>query len=313
MTNFALIGAAGFVAPRHMRAINDVGCRLVAATDPHVSVGVLDKYSLDTKFFPEIEGFNRYLEELQRGPQEDRVDWVSVCSPNYLHFAHIYMALQSGANVLCEKPLVVDPRDLDILQILEQRYGRRVFTVLQLRLQPNLLKLKEELDKHPEKSDHEVLLTYVTARGPWYDATWKGREEHSGGVGVNIGIHLLDVLLWLFGDVVSYEVHLRNPKQVGGVLQLQRARVRWFLSTEQSDLPFVIEPGVKFSHREIVVDGESVEFSGGFIDAHTSVYKETLAGRGMSIAHARPAAELADSLRTSPIVTGEPSHPLIQR
>src|SRR4051812_35192802 len=228
--NFAMTGVAGFVAPRHLKAIKDTGHRLVAAVDPHDAVGVLDKYAFDVRFFTEIERFDRHLEKLRRGPAGDRVDYVSVCSPNYLHDAHIRLALRVGANVICEKPLVINPWNLDALQELERETGGRVNTVRQLRLHPQLLLLKDQLTSGKSGELHEVSLTYITSRGRWYDVPWKGSEERSGGIVTNIGIHFFDLLLWLFGGVVSCEVHLREPRRIGGYLQLERARVRWFLS-----------------------------------------------------------------------------------
>ena len=308
--NFAIIGVAGYVAPRHLKAIRECGGRLVAATDPHSSVGLLDQYSLDIRFFPEIERFDRHLEKLKRGSEENRVHWVSVCSPNYLHDAHIRMALRAGANALCEKPLVINPWNLDALEELEIETGRRVFTVLQLRLHPALVKLKEEIDR--DSRQHEVVLTYITARGPWYHMTWKGQPERSGGVGTNIGIHFFDLLLWLFGDVERYEVHVNDGHRMAGTLELKRARVRWLLSVEASDLPFAIEPGKRVTHRTILVDGREVEFSEGFADLHTRVYQETLAGRGFGVSVARPSVELTHRLRTRPIVPpNESAHPLV--
>src|SRR5262245_4770196 len=241
--NFALTGAAGFVSPRHLKAIQDTGNRLVAAVDPHDAVGVLDRYSFDVRFFTEIERFDRHLEKLRRGPEGDRVHYVSICSPNYLHDAHIRLALRAGAHVICEKPLVIHPWNLDALEDLERETGRRVNTVLQLRLHPQLIELRERLQS-PGKDLHEVCLTYITARGRWYDVSWKGSDERSGGVVVNIGIHFFDLLLWLFGPAAASEVHVREPRRTAGFLQLARARVRWFVSTEHADLPFVPEPGV---------------------------------------------------------------------
>lgn len=296
-TNFAIVGVAGYVAKRHIQAVKACGCHLVAATDPHTSVGILDQCSFDTEFFPEIECFDRYLEEMRRGPTEKRVDWVSVCTPNYLHDAHIRMALHNDANVLCEKPLVIDPRRLDMLQRIEQESGKRVYTILQLRVHPKLCAFKQLLSS-TTKNDHEVLLTYITPRGRWYDKTWKGRTEQSGGISTNIGIHLFDLILWLFGDVVNYEVHLQESNKVAGMVQLDRARVRWFLSTDPADLRRAPVAGAK-TYREMVVDGESVEFSDGFTDLHTRVYENTLAGRGFDIDDARPSIELVDKLRTA--------------
>ncbi len=311
--NFALTGVAGFVAPRHLKAIKDTGHRLVAAVDPHDAVGVLDKYAFDVRFFTEIERFDRHLEKLRRGPAADRVDYVSVCSPNYLHDAHIRLALRVGANVICEKPLVINPWNLDALQELERETGRRVNTVLQLRLHPQLIALQQRLENERSTDLHDVCLTYVTARGSWYDVSWKGSEERSGGLVTNIGIHLFDLLIWLFGPVVGCEVHLRDVRRQSGYLQLDRARVRWFLSSDIHDLPFSPQPGVKATYRSIMVDGREIEFSEGFADLHTRVYEETLAGRGFGIDVSRPSIELSYRIRqTAPALVAEHLHPMAQ-
>ena len=311
--NFAMTGVAGFVAPRHLKAIKDTGHRLVAAVDPHDAVGVLDKYAFDVRFFTEIERFDRHLEKLRRGPDADRVDYVSVCSPNYLHDAHIRLALRVGAHVICEKPLVINPWNLDALQELERETGRRVNTVLQLRLHPQLIALRETLVSAGTADPHEVCLTYVTARGSWYDVSWKGSEERSGGLVTNIGIHFFDLLIWLFGRVVGCEVHLRDPRQLSGYLQLERARVRWFLSSDARDLPFAPEPGVKTTFRSITVDGHEIEFSEGFTDLHTRVYEASLAGRGFGIDDSRPSIELSYRIRqTAPVLIAEHLHPMLQ-
>ena len=237
MSNFAVIGVAGFVAPRHLKAIRDTGNRLVAATDPSDSVGVLDQYSFDVRYFREIERFDRHLDKLRRGPEAGRVHWVSVCSPNYLHDAHIRLALRNGADVICEKPLVINPWNLDALQELEEETGRRIATILQLRVHPALVALKAKLDAEPSGLRRDVVLTYVTSRGPWYHVSWKGVEERSGGVATNIGIHFFDLLMWLFGPAGSSEVHLREPSRMAGAFSLARADVRWFLSVDRRDLP----------------------------------------------------------------------------
>jgi UDP-N-acetyl-2-amino-2-deoxyglucuronate dehydrogenase len=309
--NFALTGAAGFVAPRHLKAIHDTGHRLVAAIDPHDAVGVLDRYSFDARFFTEVERFDRHLEKLRRGPESDRVHYVSICSPNYLHDAHIRMALRAGAQAICEKPLVINPWNLDALEELERETGSRVFTVLQLRLHPELIGLRNRLAADPA-GQHEVCLTYITARGAWYDVSWKGRDDRSGGIVTNIGIHLFDLLLWLFGPATVCEVHLRDQRRTAGYLELARARVRWFLSTDRRDLPVAPEPGGKATFRSITVGTNEVEFSDGFTGLHTRVYEEVLAGRGFGIADSRPAIELSHRLRRAPAVL-EPSrmHPLL--
>jgi UDP-N-acetyl-2-amino-2-deoxyglucuronate dehydrogenase len=313
--NFAMTGVAGFVAPRHLKAIKDTGNRLVAAADPHDAVGVLDKYWFNPRFFTEIERFDRHLEKLHRGPESERVHYLSICSPNYLHDAHIRMGLRSGADAICEKPLVINPWNLDALQDIERETGRRVFTVLQLRLHPDLIALKARLDAAASSQPHQVRLTYITARGPWYDVSWKGREDRSGGLVTNIGIHFFDLLLWLFGKPVRSELHLRQEKRVAGWLALDRAEVSWFLSAESSDLPFEPQPGVKTTFRSITVDGHEIEFSEGFTDLHTRVYEEVLAGRGYGIDAARPSIELTAAMRNSAVVDkGEGArHPQLQK
>jgi len=235
MTNFALTGAAGYVAPRHLKAIQETGSRLVAAVDPHDSVGILDQFFPDSAFFTEIERFDRHLEKLRRGPLENRVHYVSVCSPNYLHDAHIRLALRVGAHVICEKPLVINPWNLDVLAELEQEYERRIFNVLQLRVHPKLIALRERLTKNAG-GRHRVRLHYVTSRGTWYRYSWKGDESRSGGIATNIGIHFFDMLIWFFGGVQSSTVRIKEAHRMGGELELERADVEWFLSIDQDGL-----------------------------------------------------------------------------
>ena len=309
--NFAITGVAGYIAPRHLKAIQDTRNRLVAATDPHDAVGILDRFAFDCRFFTEFERFDRHLEKLRRGPEEARVHYVSVCSPNYLHDAHMRLALRVGAHVICEKPLVINPWNLDALEELEQETGCRVFTILQLRVHPQLVALRQRLMADTTRR-HSVRLTYITARGGWYHVSWKGHEDRSGGIVTNIGIHFFDLIGWLFGPVRSSVVHLREPQRAGGTLELERADVQWYLSTETSDLPFEPQPGVKTTFRSITVDGEEVEFSEGFTDLHTRVYEEVLAGRGFGIADARPSVELTSQIRVAPIAaaTAE-AHPKV--
>jgi UDP-N-acetyl-2-amino-2-deoxyglucuronate dehydrogenase len=299
--NFAITGVAGFVAARHLRAIKETGHRLVAAVDPHDAVGVLDQYSFDVRFFTEIERFDRHLAKLRRGPEAERVEYVSICSPNYLHDAHIRLALRGGAHAICEKPLVINPWNLDALRELELETGRTISTVLQLRLHPAVVAYREKLAAEPPRR-HQVTLTYITARGRWYDVSWKGSEERSGGIVTNIGIHVFDLLLWLFGPVVRSEVHQREPKRAAGTLELERADVTWRLSAEAADLPFAPAAGARAMVRSMTVDGEQLEFSDGFTDLHTRVYEEVLAGRGFGIDQARPSIELTHRIRQSAIV-----------
>lgn len=291
--NFAITGVAGYVAPRHLQAIKDVGGRLIAALDPHDSVGILDRYWGDAAFFTEFERFDRHIEKLRRGAAEQRLHYLSICSPNHLHDAHIRFALRVGAHAICEKPLVLNPWNLDALEELERESGRHVYTVLQLRVHPAVLAFRDSVATAGAQK-HDVLLTYCTPRGRWYRHSWKGSVEKSGGVATNIGIHFFDLLIWLFGAVESSQLHWSDPFRVGGTLELQRARVRWFLSIDPADLP----AGTTGTHRSMIVDGQEVEFTEGFADLHTRVYAETLAGRGFRIPDARPAIELAHQIRT---------------
>jgi UDP-N-acetyl-2-amino-2-deoxyglucuronate dehydrogenase len=311
MKNFAMTGVAGFVAPRHLQAIKDTGNRLVAAVDPHDAVGVLDRYSFQVRFFTEFERFDRHLEKLRRGPEHERVHYVSICSPNYLHDAHIRLALRVGADAICEKPLVINPWNLDALKELEAETGRRVTTILQLRVHPDLMALRERLHVERPTRPHDVCLTYVTARGSWYDVSWKGRQDQSGGLVTNIGVHFFDLVTWLFGALQETELHLNEEKRMAGWLGLERANVRWFLSTDTADLPFVPQPGTKTTFRSITVDGEEVEFSEGFANLHTRVYEEVLAGRGFGIDEARPSIELTAALRRGQAAAAHPErrHP----
>jgi UDP-N-acetyl-2-amino-2-deoxyglucuronate dehydrogenase len=308
--NFALIGAAGYIAPRHLKAIRDTGNRLVAAVDPHDSVGLLDQYSFDTRFFTEIERFDRHLEKLRRGPAENRIHYVTVCSPNYLHDAHCRLALRVGADVICEKPLVINPWNLDALEELEAETNHKIYTILQLRVHPDLLKLRESLQK--AGGEHEVVLTYITSRGPWYHASWKGVYDKSGGVATNIGIHFFDLLMWLFGSADGLKVYRADDTRMAGFLELEHARVRWFLSVDNQDLPPRALANKKTTFRSITVDGQEVEFSEGFTDLHTRVYEETLAGRGFGIRDARPSVDLTYRIRTAEISpVDEFAHPLL--
>jgi len=302
MKNFAVTGVGGYIAPRHLKAIKETGNRLIAAIDPHDSVGRLDQFTLETSFFTEFERFDRHLELLRRGPEENRVHYVSICAPNHLHDAHCRMAMRVDADVICEKPLVLNPWNLDQLEQVEAETGRHINPVLQLRLHPKLLELREKLQKQPADRQHDVCMTYITARGQWYHYSWKGDVAKSGGVATNIGIHFFDLLIWLFGNVVENRVYRSDRYRVSGFLQLERARVPWFLSINYRDLPFEFEPGRRTTFRSIAVDGEEIEFTDGFTDLHTRVYEEVLAGRGFTIADARPSIELAYEVRHAKIV-----------
>ena len=312
--NFAIIGVAGYIAPRHLRAIRDTNNQLVAAIDKNDSVGLLDQYSFDVRFFTEIERFDRHLEKLRHGPPENRVHYVSVCTPNYLHDAHCRLGLRVSANVLCEKPLVINPWNLDALQEIEAEYGGKINTVLQLRLHPRLVALREKLLQDRSGKQHEVELAYVTARGRWYQQSWKGSIEKSGGVATNIGIHFFDMLIWMFGQPGESFVYHSDPNCMSGFMELEQARVRWFLSIDKDDLPFPVNPGQRSTHRSITIDGEEVEFTEGFTDLHTRVYEETLAGRGFGIEDSRPSINLAHQIRNAPIIPQtDMAHPMLKK
>ena len=311
--NFAITGVAGYVAPRHLKAIKETGNRLVAAVDPHDSVGLLDSYFADVSFFTEFERFDRHIEKLRRQGEDQRVHYVSFCSPNYLHDAHCRFALRVGADIICEKPVVLNPWNIDALQELEKESGKRIYTVLQLRVHPSLIALKEKLQKEKSSFKKEIILTYVTSRGLWYLVSWKGQIEKSGGLATNIGIHFFDLLLWLFGKVEGSEVHLATPTRTAGYMELENARVKWFLSIEKSDLPEECKSKGKATFRSITIDGQEVEFSEGFTDLHTIVYRETLAGRGFGLADARPSVVLAHDIRNAKIIgVNENSHPFLK-
>jgi len=299
--NFALLGAAGYVAPKHMRAIKETDQNLVAALDPSDSVGILDSFSYDVAFFTEFERFDRHAEKLRRLGEADRLHYISICSPNYLHDAHIRFALRIGADAICEKPLVLNPWNLDALAELEEETGLRIFNVLQLRVHPSIIELKEKIKAStPSKGDkHNIDLAYITSRGKWYFHSWKGNMNKSGGVVTNIGIHFFDMLMWIFGAVRLQEVHFSNDKKMAGYLELDNARIRWFLSVDRNDLPEAVRKEGKTTYRSITVDGEEIEFSGGFTDLHNRVYQEILDGRGFGIEDARPSINLVYELRKS--------------
>lgn len=310
--NFAVVGVGGYIAPRHLRAIRDTGNTLVAAVDPKDSVGLLDQYSFNVKFFTEIERFDRHLEKLRRGPEENHVHYLTVCSPNYLHDAHCRLGLRVGANVICEKPLVVNPWNLEALAELETETQKRIYTILQLRVHPELLKLKQSLQQAMSNGQHDVVMTYITSRGGWYHVSWKGQGEKSGGVATNIGIHFFDLLLWLFGPAGDIKVHYADDQRMAGFIELEHARVRWFLSVDAQDLPFSAKPGGKATFRSITVDGQEIEFSEGFTDLHTRVYEETLAGRGFGLADAFPSIALTHRIRNAPISSKDDlAHPMV--
>lgn len=305
---FALIGAAGYVAPRHMKAIRDTGNDLVAALDPNDSVGVIDSYFPDADFFTEFERFDRHVDKLRRKGQ--KVDFVSICSPNYLHDAHIRFALRNQAHAISEKPTVLNPWNLDALQEIEQETGCRVFTILQLRLHPAIAELKRRIERQPA-AIHDVDVTYVTSRGHWYHTSWKGDVARSGGIATNIGLHFFDVLTWVFGGPVENVVHLNRPDAASGLLVLERARVRWFLSINAGHVPDEARRKGQRTYRSITVAGEEVEFSDGFTDLHTASYREILSGRGFGLDEARSAVQVVADIRRAEVAAPRgDAHPL---
>ena len=293
---FALIGAAGYIAPRHMKAINDTRNNLMTALDPQYSVGILDSYFPQTHFFTEFERFDRHIEKLKYD-KGINLDYVSICSPNYLHDAHIRFALRSGADAICEKPLVLNPWNLDKLQKVEENTGKKIFNILQLRVHPSIITLREKILSEKKDTKYEVQLTYLTSRGNWYNTAWKGDESKSGGVATNIGVHFFDMLSWLFGKVQEVKVVKREQNTVSGYLEFENARVKWFLSTEANYLLKEVKEKGQTTFRSITIDGEELEFSGGFTDLHTLVYKDILDGKGYGLNQARTAIEIVHEIR----------------
>lgn len=298
MTSYALVGASGYIAPRHMKAIKETGGDLVVAFDPNDSVGILDSHFPDAHFFTEFERFDRHVDKLKR--KGERLDYVAICSPNYLHDAHCRFALRSGADAICEKPLVLNPWNIDGLADIEIDTGKRIFSILQLRLHPAIIALRDKFANSTKR--HQVQLTYCTSRGRWYHASWKGHDSKSGGVATNIGVHFFDMLGFVFGKVLSNHVHLKSPERAAGFLECERADVSWFLSVDRNDLPESVQ-GMKTTYRSITVDGEEVEFSEGFTDLHTRSYEEVLKGRGFGLDAVRPSIEIVSNFRHNAIET----------
>jgi len=296
MKKFAITGVAGYIAPRHLRAIKNTGNILVAAADPHDSVGILDQYFPDAAFFTEIERFDRHLDKLRRSGKG--IDYLSICSPNNLHDAHIRLALRNDANAICEKPLVLNPWNLDLLEKLEEEYKRKIFTILQLRVHPSLISLKDKIEKERKISKHKVELIYVTSRGKWYDYSWKGDPQKSGGIATNIGIHFFDLLIWLFGKPINYNILLNRTDKMKGELELESADVSWFLSIDKKDLAGDLIRGGKTTYRSIKIDDKEIEFTEGFTELHTEVYRRTLNGNGFTISDTRPSIEFVQKLRS---------------
>ena len=295
MKNFALIGAGGYIAPRHMKAIKETGNNLIAALDKHDSVGILDNYFPEADFFTEFERFDRHLEKLKR--QGTHIDYVTICSPNYLHDAHIRFGLRLGADVICEKPLVLNPWNADALMEMEKETGKKVYTILQLRLHPAIIALREKIAKGLKDKKYKIDLKYITSRGHWYNVSWKGDIQKSGGIATNIGIHFFDMLLWIFGDVKNNEVYKHDKNTAAGKLVLDKAEVNWFLSIDAKDLPKEIAAGGKRIFRSITIDGDEFEFSDGFTDLHNHSYEEILRGNGFPIEETKRSIQLVHDIR----------------
>lgn len=308
MKRFALVGAAGYIAPRHMKAIRDTGNDLVAAMDVNDSVGILDSHFPDAQFFTQFEQFDAFVDLEKR--QGRALDYVAIASPNYLHDAHMRFALRAGADAICEKPLVLHPEEIDGLLALEKDTGRRINTILQLRLHPAIVALRDRVSALPAGRKVDVDLTYITSRGNWYLKSWKGLTEKSGGIATNIGVHFFDMLHFVYGDLRENIVHLNSPKKAAGYLEYDRARVRWFLSLDVEDVPATERARGKRTYRAVTADGEDIEFSDGFTELHTRIYEEVLAGRGFGVAENRVAIQTVADIRAAPLSPlGSLSHP----
>ncbi|MFW5657907.1 MAG: Gfo/Idh/MocA family oxidoreductase [Bacteroidota bacterium] len=297
VNNFSLIGVGGFIAIRHLRAIKDTGNNLVAALDKNDSVGIIDSYFPNADFFVEFERFDRHIDKLKR--QGTKVDYTSICSPNYLHDSHIRFALRSQSDAICEKPLVLNPWNIDALKTIEEETGKRVFNILQLRLHPSIVALKDKIENGPKDKIYDIDLTYITSRGHWYMISWKGDVHKSGGIATNIGVHFYDMLHWIFGDAKQNIVHISERNKAGGYLELEKARVRWFLSIDYNDLPEKIRKSNQSTYRSILVDNEEIEFSTGFTDLHTLSYQKILEGKAFGLEEARKSIQTVYTIRNS--------------
>jgi UDP-N-acetyl-2-amino-2-deoxyglucuronate dehydrogenase len=295
MKNFALIGAAGYIAPRHLKAIKDTGNNLVASLDRFDSVGIIDSYFPDSNFFTEFERFDRFIDKYVRS--NNKLDYTSVCTPNYLHDSHIRFGLRHGSDVICEKPLVLNPWNIDGLKEMEKDYGSRVWNIFQLRLHPAIIALKDKVSAAPKDKVFEFDLTYITSRGNWYYQSWKGDTTKSGGIATNIGVHFYDMLSWIFGSVKTNIVHVHTHDRAAGLLEFDRAKVRWFLSINADTIPAELRAQGKRTYRSMNIEGEEIEFSDGFTDLHTTSYKEILAGRGFGLDEAYASIGIVHDIR----------------
>lgn len=310
--NFGLIGVAGYIAVRHLEAIKKTGNILLASLDPFDSVGIIDSYFPDSDFFVEFERFDRHFEKLKRSGI--KVDYVSICSPNFLHDSHIRFALRHQADAICEKPIVLNPWNVDALQEIERETGKKVYTVLQLRLHPSVIALREKIKREKQNSKYDIDLSYITSRGNWYKFSWKGDIQKSGGVATNIGIHFFDMLSWVFGEVQANHVHLLEENKAAGYLELENARVRWFLSIDQKDLPEAVLSKGQRTYRSIMIENNEIEFSGGFTDLHTETYRHILEGKGYGLEDARNSVRTVYEIRNGKTATAKGEiHPLAHK
>ncbi|MDD2345924.1 MAG: Gfo/Idh/MocA family oxidoreductase [Bacteroidales bacterium] len=310
--NFALIGAAGYIAPRHMRAIKDTGNKLVAALDKNDSIGIIDSFFPEADFFMESERFDRHLHKLLRYEPEKKVDYVGICSPNYLHDAHIRLAMRNQAHAICEKPLVLNPWNIDALKEMEAETGKKIYNILQLRLHPSIIALKEKIANGPKDKIYDVDLTYITGRGNWYYFSWKGDIMKSGGIATNIGVHFFDMLTYIFGDVKENIVHRHEKSVASGYLLLEKARVRWFLSIDYKYVPKELAEKGQTTFRSITVNGDEIEFSGGFTDLHTRSYQKIIEGNGFGLDDAYPSINIVHAIRNiNPIGKIGDFHPFL--
>jgi UDP-N-acetyl-2-amino-2-deoxyglucuronate dehydrogenase len=317
--NFALIGAAGYIAPRHMKAIKDTGNQLVCALDPYDGVGIIDSYFPEADFFIEPERFDRHLDKLRRHavsgnqPGTKKVDYVSICSPNYMHDSHIRLALRNDANAICEKPIVLNPWNLDALGEIERETGKKVFTILQLRLHPSIKALHETVMLGPKDKVYDLDLTYITSRGNWYARSWKGDLSKSGGIATNIGVHFFDMLTWVFGNMKENIVHVLNDTKAAGLLRLEHASIRWFLSIDYNDIPVDLRNAGKRTYRSLKMGEQEIEFSDGFTDLHTESYREIISGRGFGLMDASQSINIVYHIRNSqPVGLKGDYHPILK-
>ncbi len=313
MKNFALIGAAGYIAVRHMKAIKDTGNMLIAALDKFDSVGIIDSYFPDADFFTEFERFDRHIDKLRHN-KKSGIDFVSICTPNYLHDSHIRFALKQQADAVCEKPMVLNPWNVDALKELEKETGKKINNILQLRLHPNIIQLKQQVDKTPDDKRYSIDLNYITSRGRWYFISWKGEIQKSGGIATNIGVHFFDMLTWIFGEVEENIVHISENYRAAGLLRLKRADVRWFLSIDYNDIPELIKKEGKRTFRAITVNGENIDFSDGFMDLHTESYKEIINNRGFGLDDVKQTVQTVYEIRNAnPIGLKGDYNPLLKK